>query len=165
VIRLLETILVVEDHDDSRRMLEDVLTLAGFRVLAAHNGAEALRALGQEPHLVVLKLVLPWISGIEVLSTIRETPHLAAVPVLIVHRNGHERVRAAQLRSHGPHAEAAERGGDRPDRAPPVEPGVSRVIGAASSTTKSTSAARRIRLTTVSMKRTVPPALHSYNVS
>jgi len=44
------------------------------------------------------------------------------------HRNGHERVRAAQLRSHRRHAEAAERGGDRPDRAPPVEPGVSRVI-------------------------------------
>jgi DNA-binding response OmpR family regulator len=99
VIRLLETILVVEDHDDSRRMLEDVLTLAGFRVLAAHNGAEALRALGQEPHLVVLNLVLPWISGIEVLSTIRETPHLAAVPVLIVTATGTSEY---ELRNFGP---------------------------------------------------------------
>lgn len=100
MIRLLETILVVEDHDDSRRMLEDVLTLAGFRVVAAHNGAEALRALGQEPpDLVVLDLVLPWISGIEVLSTIRETPHLAAVPVLIVTATG---TSEHELRNFGP---------------------------------------------------------------
>ena len=87
--RLLETVLVVEDHDDSRRMLEDVLTLAGFRVLAAQNGAEALRSLAQEaPDVIVLDLVLPWINGVEVLSTVRQTPRLTNVPVLVVTATG-----------------------------------------------------------------------------
>jgi CheY-like chemotaxis protein len=82
---LLETILVVEDHDDSRRMLEDVLTQAGFRVLTATNGAEALRLLASErPDLIVLDLILPWVNGVEVLRTVRDHPPLRIVPVLVV---------------------------------------------------------------------------------
>jgi CheY-like chemotaxis protein len=82
---LLETILVVEDHDDSRRMLEDMLTQAGFRVLTATDGAEALRLLASErPDLIVLDLILPWVNGVEVLRTVRDHPQLRIVPVLVV---------------------------------------------------------------------------------
>jgi CheY-like chemotaxis protein len=82
---LLETIHVVEDHDDSRRMLEDMLTQAGFRVLTATDGAEALRLLASErPDLIVLDLILPWVNGVEVLRTVRDHPQLRIVPVLVV---------------------------------------------------------------------------------
>jgi CheY-like chemotaxis protein len=77
-------VLVVEDHDDSRRLLEDLLVAAGFEVYTASNGPEALRFLEHfTPDLMVLDLMLPWINGIEVLATIRERPALAKLPVLV----------------------------------------------------------------------------------
>jgi DNA-binding response OmpR family regulator len=86
---LRDTILVVEDDADWRRMLEDVLTGAAFRVLTAQNGAEALRVIAKEsPDLIVLDLLLPWINGVEVLSTLRSLPMLGKVPVLIVTGSG-----------------------------------------------------------------------------
>jgi two-component system, OmpR family, response regulator CpxR len=77
-------ILVVEDHDDTRRLLEDVFVLAGFAVQTAENGAEALRQLRRDPpDVIVLDLMLPWVSGVEVLGTMRSDPALAKVPVLV----------------------------------------------------------------------------------
>jgi CheY-like chemotaxis protein len=66
-------------------MLEDMLTQAGFRVLTATDGAEALRLLASErPDLIVLDLILPWVNGVEVLRTVRDHPQLRIVPVLVV---------------------------------------------------------------------------------
>ncbi len=81
----LETVLIVEDDDGLRRLLEHVLVFEGFKVLTAAHGAEALRALDHTvPALVVLDLVMPWVNGIEVLATMRQVPRLRNVPVLVV---------------------------------------------------------------------------------
>ena len=81
----LETVLIVEDDDALRRLLEHVLVFEGFNVLTAAHGAEALRALDNVvPALVVLDLVMPWVNGIEVLATMRQVPRLKNVPVLVV---------------------------------------------------------------------------------
>lgn len=80
-----ETLLVVEDDDALRRMLEQFLVFEGFRVLTAAHGAEALRSLnGTIPSLVVLDLALPWVNGLEVLAIMRADPRLRQVPVLVV---------------------------------------------------------------------------------
>lgn len=77
-------ILVVEDHDDTRRMFQDVLVQAGFEVYTATHGAEALRFLRTEvADAIILDLMLPWINGIEVLATLREDPRLAQIPVVV----------------------------------------------------------------------------------
>lgn len=77
-------VLVVEDHDEARKLVEDLLISEGFDVLTAANGAEALRMLKAiTPDLIVLDLLLPWVNGIEVLTTMRQTPVLTRVPVLI----------------------------------------------------------------------------------
>jgi DNA-binding response OmpR family regulator len=79
------TILVVEDDDAMRRLIELALVFDGFRVASATNGAEALGCLNRTtPALVVLDLVLPWVNGLEVLATMRETVRLQMVPVLVV---------------------------------------------------------------------------------
>jgi len=84
-MRIIETILVVEDDEPVRRLIELALVFDGFKVVSASNGAEALRHLNTAtPALVVLDLVLPWVNGLEVLATMRDTPRLRAVPVLIV---------------------------------------------------------------------------------
>ena len=80
-----ETILVVEDDEALRRLIEQVLVFDGFKVLSAGHGAEALRILNTTtPALVVLDLVLPWVNGLEVLATMRATPRLSGIPVLVV---------------------------------------------------------------------------------
>jgi DNA-binding response OmpR family regulator len=66
-------------------MLQHALIFEGYRVLTAAHGAEALRILNIEtPALIILDLVLPWINGLEVLTTIRGIARLRRVPVLIV---------------------------------------------------------------------------------
>ena len=78
-------ILVVEDEDSSRLLLENLFVLSGFSVQTASNGAEALRRLDADvPDLMVLDLMLPWVNGFEVLSTIRDDPALNALPVLVI---------------------------------------------------------------------------------
>ena len=79
------SILVVEDDDATRRLIELALVFDGFRVVSATNGAEALGCLNKTtPALVVLDLVLPWVNGLEVLATMRDTARLRSVPVLVV---------------------------------------------------------------------------------
>jgi CheY-like chemotaxis protein len=80
-------ILIVEDEDQARTLLENVFVLAGFSVQTAANGAEALRRLRDRdnvPDLMVLDLLLPWVNGFEVLATIREDAALATLPVLVI---------------------------------------------------------------------------------
>ncbi len=81
---LTKSILVVEDDNDWRELLELVFTHEGFHVRAAAEGTEALRLLSEEsPDIIVLDLMLPWVNGIEVLARVRQQPHLAAMPVVV----------------------------------------------------------------------------------
>jgi two-component system cell cycle response regulator DivK len=73
-------ILVVDDFDDGREMVVEYLEFRGFRVIEARTGAEALsQAATLLPDLVLLDMVLPDISGIEVIQNLRasrRTKHL-----------------------------------------------------------------------------------------
>ena len=78
-----DTILVVEDDADSRRMFKMALSFAGYRVLEAGDGLEALRIIDVgNPRLVVLDLGLPTMSGRVVLQEI--AAHAPDMPVVIV---------------------------------------------------------------------------------
>jgi CheY-like chemotaxis protein len=77
-------VLIVEDDDALRRMLEQLFCVEGCLVGRASKGHEALRLLDADtPDLIVLDLMLPWVNGIEVLARIRQQPRLVNVPVLV----------------------------------------------------------------------------------
>jgi two-component system phosphate regulon response regulator PhoB len=78
-------ILVVEDEQDLREVLDYNLTQAGHRVRAAASGAEALR-IGPEfkPELVLLDLMLPDVSGTEVCRALRKDPQLRDTRIIMV---------------------------------------------------------------------------------
>src|SRR4051794_41299702 len=64
--------------------MESLLLMEGFEVRSAVDGPQALRLIAEEtPDLIVLDLMLPWMNGIEVLTTVRQQPHLLTVPVLV----------------------------------------------------------------------------------
>jgi DNA-binding response OmpR family regulator len=76
---------VVEDDEPIRAMLAELLSDAGYRVIEAANGKEALRRLSEHrPDLIVLDLVLPRMSGWEFLDRSREQLDRLNLPVMIV---------------------------------------------------------------------------------
>jgi rsbT co-antagonist protein RsbR len=80
-----KTILLVEDSKVQKLACERILFKAGYLVLLAGEGEEALR-LAREgaPDLVLLDLVLPGIGGEEVLHTLKRDPHTEQIPVIVV---------------------------------------------------------------------------------
>lgn len=86
-----QTILVVEDTELLRRIYSDRLTQDGFRVLPAADGLEALSLLRTElPDLILLDLIMPKMSGLEVLELVKKDPRLKDVPVLILSNLGQD---------------------------------------------------------------------------
>jgi DNA-binding response OmpR family regulator len=82
---VVETVLIVEDDIDLRRMFRSALSLAGYRVLEAGDGLHALRLLdSHHPDLVVLDLGLPLISGLVVREELAAHAHTRDIPVVIV---------------------------------------------------------------------------------
>ena len=89
-------VLVVEDDDDTRDSLEELLGNEGYGVLAAANGAAALRLLRAAPRarkppcdLVILDLMMPVMNGWDFRARQRADPALAGIPVLLMSAGGH----------------------------------------------------------------------------
>lgn len=76
------TILNVDDDDDGRHALTQILKRARFQVVEAATGAEALRRAAEQPDLIVLDVNLPDLSGFEVCRRIKSDPATAPIPVL-----------------------------------------------------------------------------------
>lgn len=86
-------ILVVEDHNDSREMLEEFLTEEGFTVETAVNGLQALERLRRAPRpdLVLLDLMMPVMTGWDLMERVAEEPSLWGLPVIVVSGAGSTR--------------------------------------------------------------------------
>ena len=88
---LAHKILIIEDETDIRELLTYNLDLEGFDVVGAANGEEALQALKNESiQLVVLDLMLPDISGLEICRHIRRDSTLSRLPVIMLTAKGEE---------------------------------------------------------------------------
>lgn len=79
-------ILVVDDEERILNFLRSKLKASGYEVLTASNGVEALeQAQAQEPHMIVLDLIMPKMDGFE---TLKELRSFSAVPVIILSARG-----------------------------------------------------------------------------
>lgn len=77
-------VLIVDDQEDVRDTLREVIEAGGCEAIAAANGVEALALLEtRRPCLIVLDLLMPVMNGQEVLEALRKKPELAALPVVI----------------------------------------------------------------------------------
>ncbi len=78
-------ILFIEDEPALQKALGDFLQRRGYEVTAALNGADGLDAARRDrPNLILLDLILPRLSGLEVLKQLRADQNLAAVPVIVL---------------------------------------------------------------------------------
>ncbi|MGD8277276.1 MAG: response regulator transcription factor [Gemmatimonadota bacterium] len=93
-------ILVVEDERDISALVAYHLAREGYRVRTAEGGPEAMEAMTSErPDLIVLDLMLPGLSGYEVLAEMRRHPELTDVPVVLLtaRRDEADRVKGFEL--------------------------------------------------------------------
>ena len=91
--RMTKKVLIIEDEEPLRQMYSAALCQADPRleVVLSYNGEEGIEAaLRERPHLVILDLALPAISGIEVAQKLREEGILPEVPLIIVSGMGQE---------------------------------------------------------------------------
>ncbi len=80
-----KTILVVEDQEDNRRILRDLLQSVGFEILEATSGLEGIAmAESRRPDLVLMDIQLPGIDGYEATRRLRANPALARTPIVAV---------------------------------------------------------------------------------
>ena len=80
-------ILIVEDDSDQRRLLVKIVKEAfGCEILEAEDGLEALKIMLQDnqvPHLILLDLMMPCLTGVEFLTIVRGRPEFDEIPIVV----------------------------------------------------------------------------------
>lgn len=78
-------ILAVDDERHIVRLIQVNLERAGYEVVTAYDGREALKKIAEErPDLVVLDVMMPYMDGLETLKQIRSNPELRELPVIML---------------------------------------------------------------------------------
>ena len=91
-------ILVVEDDRDIAELVERYLQRAGFAVETLASGRDALAAVTERPpDLLILDLMLPYVSGLEICRAARAQPRTALIPIIMLTARGEETERIAGL--------------------------------------------------------------------
>ncbi len=94
-------VLVVDDDEDIRNIVAEILRDEGYLVDEAENGRDAMDRIGEmheEPCLVLLDMMMPEMNGVEVLAALSRQHRLAAMPVVVlsaqalVHAQGARRI-------------------------------------------------------------------------
>ena len=86
-----KTVLIVEDDVFLMSLLKNRMESAGFSILAAKDGEEAIKILKEiKPDLILLDIILPGQSGFEVLEEMKSDPQISNAPVMIISNLGQD---------------------------------------------------------------------------
>jgi GAF domain-containing protein/class 3 adenylate cyclase/two-component SAPR family response regulator len=88
------TVLVVDDNADMRGYVSSVLQQSGYRVITARNGAEGfMMAQVHRPQLILTDLMMPLVSGLELIEMVRQDDDLRGTPIVLVTAKADEETR------------------------------------------------------------------------
>lgn len=77
--------MIIEDEPDAAELFSEMMRISGYQVVKFLNSAPAMRAIFREkPDVVLLDIMMPDASGLDVLRYIRREPALAELPVIVV---------------------------------------------------------------------------------
>jgi CheY-like chemotaxis protein len=80
-----KSIVIVEDEPDTADMLAEMMRLLGYQVFISMGGLRAIDLIAEEkPNAVLLDLMMPEISGLDILQSIRLDPRLRHIPTIII---------------------------------------------------------------------------------
>jgi DNA-binding response OmpR family regulator len=79
------SVVIVEDEPAAAELFAEMMRVSGFKVFHTSSSTKAVDLIANElPDLVLLDVMMPGVSGLEVVRFIRREPHLAHIPVIIV---------------------------------------------------------------------------------
>ncbi|HEX4263086.1 MAG TPA: response regulator [Verrucomicrobiae bacterium] len=91
---MMKQILVVDDDQLMHRLFQHHLERAGYQMVSAMNGREAVEmAMRQPPHLIVMDIMMPETDGLAVLRELRKNDSTKSIPVIIITASSHVMMR------------------------------------------------------------------------
>jgi CheY-like chemotaxis protein len=80
-----KTVLIIEDEEDAAELFAEMMRVSGFRVLKTSKSTPAIEMMtADKPDVVLLDIMMPEISGLDILRQMRRDPNLASIPVIVV---------------------------------------------------------------------------------
>lgn len=80
-----KTVLIIEDEEDAADMFAEMMRVSGYRVLKTPSSMPAFNMMATEkPDVVILDIMMPEISGLDILRQMRRNPEFATIPVVVV---------------------------------------------------------------------------------
>lgn len=80
-----KSVLIIEDEEDAAELFAEMMRVSGFRVLKTTNSAPAIDMMtADRPDVVILDIMMPDTSGLDILRQMRRDPELSGVPVVVV---------------------------------------------------------------------------------
>ncbi|MEW6287483.1 MAG: response regulator [Chloroflexota bacterium] len=84
-----KTVFIIEDEEDAAELFAEMMRLSGFRVVKTSRSAPAIAMMiADKPDLVLLDIMMPEVSGLDILRQMRRDPNLANIPVIVVTAKG-----------------------------------------------------------------------------
>lgn len=78
-------IAIIEDEPETAEMFAEMMRVGGYRVIVSEGGSKAIPLIRvARPEAIILDLMLPDFSGLQILEHLQEDPELARIPVIIV---------------------------------------------------------------------------------
>ena len=79
------TVLIIEDEADAAELFAEMMRVSGFRVLKTSSSPPALSLIATEkPDIIILDIMMPEVSGLDILREMRQDSGLASIPVVVV---------------------------------------------------------------------------------
>jgi two-component system alkaline phosphatase synthesis response regulator PhoP len=84
-----KTVFIIEDEADAADLFAEMMHISGFRVLKTSKSAPAIEMMtADRPDIVLLDIMMPEVSGLDILRQMRRDPNLAGIPVIVVTAKG-----------------------------------------------------------------------------
>jgi two-component system, cell cycle response regulator DivK len=82
---MIKRILIVEDQEDNRTIMRDILSTAGYHLIEALNGEDGVKlAQSEQPDLILMDIQLPVVDGYEATQRIKSFAELKSIPIIAV---------------------------------------------------------------------------------
>jgi len=80
-----KTVLIIEDEEDAAELFSEMMRVSGFRVLKTSKSEPAIAMMNNDkPDIILLDIMMPEISGLDILRHMRHDPNLANIPVIVI---------------------------------------------------------------------------------